>query len=193
MNCYYAVASLPTLALGEPPPISLAEVPQRLANVLEPDQLAEVELFVAGREAESAVPFAAAWLEAETQIRNFCAKVRAARRMTEPQRYMRPQQGYAVWLERAVTDAFARPNPLERELALDRCRWKVLDEWTANEPFAFDAVLAWVLKLRMVTRWAALEEEAGRKQFETTARAVRNMEAESAPGMQNQQSTGETV
>lgn len=193
MNCYYAVASLPTLALGEPPPYPPAEAPKRLANVLEPEQLAEVELFAAGREAESARPFAAAWMEAETQIRNFCVQVRAARRTTEPQRYLRPQHGYAVWLERAVTDAFARPNPLEREMALDRCRWKVLDELVMEEPFGFDALLAWVLKLRMANRWAALHEAEGRRRFEESAQIIRGMRKNANSETADNPNTGETV
>jgi hypothetical protein len=195
VNCYYVVASLPTLALGEPPPFPCAEAPRRLANVLDPEQLMEVELFAAGREAESVRRFAAQWLEAETQIRNFCAKIRAGARNVEPQRFLRAQQGYAVWIERAVTDAFSRPHPLERELALDRCRWKVLDELTADEPFAFEAVLAWILKLRMVERWASLKEDVGRARFEEIAHAVQKTAPDAAgrSDVGNNQDMGETV
>lgn len=195
MNCYYVVASLPTLALGEPPPFPSEEVSKRLANVLDPEQLMEVELFAAGREAESGHPLAAQWSEAETQIRNACAKIRAAARAVEPQRFLRPQQGHAVWLERTVTDAFSRPNPLEREMALDRCRWKVLDELTAEEPFAFDAVLAWILKLRMVERWAALREDVGRERFEHVAQAVRKAGPDNTerPNAAKNERTGETA
>lgn len=179
MNCYYVVASLPTLALGEPPPFPVAEVPRRLANVLEDPQKAMVEKFVMGRESEVDSPFVRRWLDLETQIRNVCAKVRAGRRGVESRPFEHPQEGYAVWIERAVHDAFARPNPLEREMSLDRLRWRILDELTVAEPFGFNAVLAWILKLRLVERWNGWRPDAGQVRFEEAVSAIR---AQSAKG-----------
>ena len=51
-------------------------------------------------------------------------------------------------------------DPLERELALDRHRWALLDEMAAAPPFGVQAVFAYALKLRIVEKWAALSDEA---------------------------------
>lgn len=166
MNCYYLVASLPTLALGEPPSWPPGEMIARCASMLDDAQLAELRLVLDGRESEAASEFARRWLHADTQLRNAVARVRAARHSLEAQPYLREHEGFDVSLEKGVTDAYAKPNPLERALELDRLRWKLLDSLVLDEPFSFAAVLAWAVKLRMVERWAALTEEEGRKRFE---------------------------
>lgn len=166
MNCYYLVASLPTLALGDPPPWPSGETAARCANMLDEAQVAELRLFLEGREGEASSGFARQWRNADTQLRNAVARVRAARHSLEARPHLREHEGFDVSLEKGVADAYAKPNPLERALELDRLRWKLLDSLVLNEPFGFSAVLAWALKLRMVERWAALTEKEGRKQFE---------------------------
>ena len=52
-------------------------------------------------------------------------------------------------------------DPLERELALDRLRWTLLDELAVSQAFGFQAVLAYGLKLRLAEKWAAMDEAEG--------------------------------
>ena len=69
------------------------------------------------------------------------------------------------WIEshaKVVADAFARATPLERERALDRFRWRVIEELQGYDPFAFSGIMAYALKLRIAARWGAMDEEQGR-------------------------------
>lgn len=161
MKPYYLVASLPTLVLGDPAPLDAAAFLAACANLLCAEEMAEATLMIEGRAGESASAFAKDWLRVDTQLRNAVARVRAGQRSTEARPYLRDHEGYDVSLEKAVTDAYTRPDPLERELFLDRYRWQRLEELVLAEPFGFAAVLAYALKLRMVLRWAGLNDEAG--------------------------------
>jgi hypothetical protein len=74
-------------------------------------------------------------------------------------------------VEKAVTDAFAKPNPLERELTLDRCRWQLADDLALRAAFGLSAVLAYAVKLQIAARWAGLKDEPGRQRVEELVRA----------------------
>lgn len=166
MSYYYIVASLPTLVLGEPPPYSGAELLRHVANVLEAEDLAELALVLEGREADGRSAFAREWVGTDAQIRNAIVRTRAAKLSLEARPYLREHPGYDVSIEKAVADAYAKPNPLERELSLDRLRWKHLEDRVAQEPFSLAAVLAFAIRLRIAARWAALEERAGRAKLD---------------------------
>ncbi len=53
----------------------------------------------------------------------------------------------------------------EREKAIDQLRWNYLEEVTFFEYFTINKILAFTLKLGMVERWLAIDEEHGRKMF----------------------------
>lgn len=177
MSYYYIVASLPTLVLGEPPPYSGEEMLRLVANVLEAGDLAELALVLEGREAEGCSAFAREWVGIEAQIRNAIVRERAAKLSIEARPHLREHTGYDVCIEKAVADAYAKPNPLERELSLDRLRWKQLEDRVMHEPFSLAAVLAFAVRLRIVSRWAALEEQAGRAKLDELLKAHETKEA----------------
>jgi len=54
----------------------------------------------------------------------------------------------------------------EREKALDKIRWDYLDEITFFEYFTIDRILAFILKLRMVERWLAIDKKHGSQLFD---------------------------
>jgi len=166
MKYYYLVASLPSLVLGEPPPLNMERLRFSCSTVLEPEDMAELERIAAGRDEECSGAFMQAWRDAEYQLRNAVAAVRAHRRNVEAQPHLREHRGFRVWIEKAVTDAFAKPNPAEREMALDRLRWQILDELSRQDPFGVGPVLAFALKLRMAERWARLDAAAGRRMLD---------------------------
>ena len=60
----------------------------------------------------------------------------------------------------------AKANPLAREMGMDAARWKFVDDLALADAFGLSAVLAFAVKLRLVARWATLEEEAGRERLE---------------------------
>lgn len=165
MNHYYLIASLPTLALGDPPPLTAADLQRRCANLLSEREREDLACALDGRVAACRDAFAARWVQAETQVRNAVARVRAGKWGAEPGAHVKEHAGFDVCLEEAVTDAYAKGDPLQRELDLDRTRWRVLDDLVCTEPFGFAALLAYALKLLLAARWAALTDEEGEKQL----------------------------
>ena len=162
----YLVASLPALSLEAPPPFSPDEFRFACQGVLSDEDLAELDLLLAGRAAEGRTAFSQAWAAADAQIRNSTAKARAAKLGVEANGFLRSHSGYAVWLDKDVSDALAKANPLAREAGLDAARWKFVEELAQADPFGRPAVLAFAVKLMLAARWAALDEAAGRERLE---------------------------
>jgi hypothetical protein len=158
---YYLAASLPTLILGDPIPLDFDAFRAACANLLDESEMAELTLMLEGRVGEATSDFAKSWRNVDTQLRNALARLRAGQRTIEARPYLRDHEGFDVSLEKAVTDAQTRPDPLECELFLDRYRWQRLDDLVRESPFGFAAILAYALKLRLVARWAGLTDEAG--------------------------------
>lgn len=173
MSYYYFIASLPALTLASPPPWTLDRFLEEARRLLDPAVVAEIEAIVEPGAARARSELAARWRAAETQLRNAIARSRAIRLEKDPAPYQRPHEGYSVYIEHAVVEAYAKPNPLERELSLDRFRWSLLEEWAREEPFGVNALLAYALKLRLSERWGRFTDDEGRARLEETVEAVR--------------------
>lgn len=165
----YLVASLPTLAFGDPPPWSSADFLFRLQGVLGEPERAQVAAILEGRPVAGSA-FSEAWQAKETQLRNAIARHRAAALNVDARGTQRLHAGYDGYVAQRVTDALARPTPLERTAELDRCRWHVAEDLARGEPFGLSAVLAFAVKLRIAQRWAAMSDEAGRTRVEEEVR-----------------------
>ena len=170
MSFYYFVASLPALSLSAPPPLATEAFLADARRLLDGDAVRELEGVLAGGGASA---LAARWRAAETQLRNALARARAVRLDLDATPHLRAHEGFSNYIEQAVVEAFAKPNPLERELSLDRFRWSLLDEWSREEPFGLNAVLAYGLKLKLSSRWGVATDEDGRKCLDETVAAVR--------------------
>ncbi|HMP76822.1 MAG TPA: DUF2764 family protein [Kiritimatiellia bacterium] len=170
MSFYYFVASLPALSLSAPPPLAAETFLADARRLLDEDTVREIEALLAGGGTSA---LAARWHAATTQLRNALARTRAVRLDLDPAPHLRPHDGFSNYIEQAVVEAFAKPNPLERELSLDRFRWSLLDEWAREEPFGLNAVLAYALKLKLSSRWGVATDEDGRKRLAETVSAVR--------------------
>lgn len=161
---WYLVASLPTLRLGEKPPMDVAAFRAACAGHLSDSEMETVAAVLENRE-PSAGAASSLW-NSEVQLRDAVVRVRAKTRGTDAAHFLRPHDGFSVSIEKMVTDAFTRPNPLEREMELDRARWALADELTLTDPFGFPGVLAFAAKVRLAERWAAMDEEAGKAKVE---------------------------
>lgn len=177
MSLYYFVASLPTLSLSGPPPLAIEVFLADAQRILGPDMAAQIEALLENRADGAVNKFAARWRAAETQLRGALARMRATKLGLDAADYQQPQVPFNSSVERAVVDAFAKPNPLEREMALDRYRWTLLDDWVRAEQFSESAIFAYTLKLGMTHRWARLTDEAGYARLEETVTRVREASA----------------
>lgn len=166
MNYYYLAASLPMLSLEHPPTIRYARFHALCEEHLSSADLAGLGELETAPDAQARHPFVSAWRKCDSALRNAVARLRAQRLSKDPAPYLRPGQEDSD-AERAATEAFARPSPLDRNLALDRFRWLQLDALTGYNIFSGTAVLAYGVKLQMAERWAGLHEETAMERVNT--------------------------
>lgn len=163
---YYLVASLPGLVFSAPASLNHAAYIEECRRHLLPADWNELDALVGGRRTDVATRFSREWLNSEGQLRNAIARTRALRMGVDEKKYIRDHEGYRMDVEAAVDDAYSRPNPLERELALDRFRWNLADELSASDPFGLAAVLSYAVKLGINEHWQSLTPERGRERLE---------------------------
>lgn len=171
MGYYFLAASLPSLSMDAPPPLTEAELVACCAGDLSEQDMACLEalLDTDGPSADAPAathPFSQAWHAADTQLRNAVARQRARRLGMDSAGVLRDHGGFDVMIENEVSDAFGQGTPLDRERRLDILRWNKLGELAGTDMFATAYILAYALKLRLATRWSALDEERGREQVE---------------------------
>jgi len=164
MSHWYLVSSLPVLRLGGKPPMNVDAFRAACVGHLSDDGISAVEAILGN--SEPPVGEASGWWNSEVQLRDAVVRVRAKKRGADASSFLKPYEGFSVTLEKKVTDAFARPNPLEQELALDEARWVLADEIALTAPFGFLGVLAFAIKVRIAERWAGLDEETGKAKVE---------------------------
>ena len=56
-------------------------------------------------------------------------------------------------------------EPMQRERRLDAFKWRMLEEVTFSDTFSINAMLAYLLKLQILERWASLDKEQGMARF----------------------------
>ena len=175
----YLVSSLPALSLEAPPPFSPEEFRFKCQGALAKNDLAELDLVLTGRAAQGRTAFAKAWAGGDAQIRNTAAKMRGSKLGVEAKPFLKSHPGYAVWLDKEVSDALAKASPLAREMGLDLARWKLVEDLARQDASGLPAVLAFAVKLMLAARWAAMKEEAGRERLETLVSQLEENAAQS--------------
>jgi len=165
MNHWYLVASLPYLRFGEKPLTGGAAFFAACSDWLAEDDIAVLQAVFENRcPPESDV--AKRWWDGEVELRDAIVRVRAKNRGADAGRFIQPHAGFSVSIEKMVTDAFTRANPLEQEAELDRARLTLADELALTAPFGFAGILAFAVKLRIAERWAGLNDAVGQTQVE---------------------------
>jgi len=161
----YLLSSLPALVLGQDSLLSL-EAFQGLCAILCPEEQAEAARVIKGRYQELKTDFGRAWGDLDLQIRNQIMLIRA-KTWNVSQALPGPTAArYSVRARDMVSDAFELDSPLEREWALDKGRWALIQDLTRkDDPFGLDRVLAFGLQLKLVQRWAWIDKDRGREQF----------------------------
>ena len=163
MNYYYFAAALPTLSLESRPTLSFDEFRSLCREHLCRRDLDALDDIAETNGNTSRHPFVRAWRGEEQTLRNTIAGIRAARLKIDASTHLREPRGFDSSIERTANDAFAKDNPLDREMALDKFRWGRIEDLAGYEPFEGRSVLAYALKLILAERWALMSEEEGGK------------------------------
>lgn len=161
MKYYYLAASLPALSLGDKVPVTSQVFLEKSQNSLSPEDFDEARAACEGRLNECRSAFVKTWKNMETQLRNAVARIRAQKTGLDVRESMREHEGWGVHIEKLASDAMAEATPLAAEFALDRGRFRLLEEAAVTDPFGLPAVLSFCLRLRLVERWAAMNDKAG--------------------------------
>jgi hypothetical protein len=157
----YLVASLPTLELTMPPRLSSSGLLESSAGVLRADHHEDLRAVLEDRPWSVRAPEFAPYNDAETQLRNALARLRAARAGTSYDPEAHRHGGFDVRCAETARLAMELDDPRERELLLDRLRWTVLEELAVSSPLGLQAVLAYGARLRLTEKWVAADAQAG--------------------------------
>lgn len=175
MNLEYFISSLPMLLEDQPAKISPDDFASLCGEQLSPT-LAAAALEMLGVEggdgaAPSGHPFVREWRDRLAQLGNAIASERASRRGGTAKPAQRETRGCDPSLAQGVSAAFAAKDPLSRELAIDRLKWRALGEMQGVAPFSEAAVLAYAGRLALNARRFSISEEKGMERFKAlTAR-----------------------
>lgn len=166
---YFLSASLPGLALGRDPGMSVADFDELCAGQMTPGALARLKQgsLRVGREPGSAAglpPVYAAYARFEQYLRTRIAERRAGRDEERAVHLPDPEL-YFGEVDAAMGALAAVSDPVEREKAVDRIRWRMLDDLEAGHEFDFDGLCVYRLRLEILNRYCGRSVEKGRSNF----------------------------
>ena len=155
----YLMASLPMIELGDVPPLTLEEFRHRCIGMLDESELNALDALLAGEECDD--EFVTAYQAHEIQMKNVSGRLRAAAWGPEVRFMERSFPGYDVTFAKMIQDAFAKSNPMEKELDIDKARFWLVDFLAGVGEGTVKHVYAYAIKLQICERWARLSESAG--------------------------------
>jgi hypothetical protein len=165
----FLLSSLPSLELGAAAPFSVEEYRRRCEGIDEVD-LSDFDAVVAG--VAGSHPFTVDYADALTEMKNTTAALRASKWEGENIRISeRSYSGYHVDLHQRLADAINIQNPLEREIAIERVHWQIVEALAGIDYFSKAKIYAYIVKLQINNRLAGLNEEAGKAAVENFIKA----------------------
>ena len=175
MSYTYFAATLSALSFDGEPTMTETEFRDRCKEHLTASDFATLSALLDG--GESSNTFVRKWRNSDTQLRNAVARIRAARigEGTDASKWLHSHTGFEVSTETAVTAAFQEPNPMRREMALERIRWNLAGELAGFDAFSAETLFAYALRLGILCRRAAANVDKGTERL----RAMMKVKAES--------------
>lgn len=194
-NYVYIVAGLPELAMNfEGSGFSYAEVrddivgllsdkDRRLVETLEEgfdDAMLGADFYKKVRQSKSG--FLRAYFGFDMNLRNMKVAYLAKRLNQDGSRYAMdlsdpdaivPEVSQDFEDEKRVRDILDNPDFVQREQQMDQLKWDKANEIATFEYFSMDAILAFLVKAKMVQRWAELDKEKGEQMFHQLVTEVR--------------------
>ena len=164
MNLEYFISSLPMLVKDGKAPFAPSEFIAQCDSQLGGSLADAVRALLTGVASDD--PFVREWTNRETQIRNACARRRAAKRGQGGTFLPRPFGAVDARIEQEVAAAFDEGDPLKREHALNAIRWRIADEFQGSSPFSRNAVCAYAVKLAIAYAESSADAKAGADKFD---------------------------
>lgn len=163
MSAYYIylISSLPMLNFSAKPPFSLEDFFAKCQGLIPEAELALLRQACCQEPDALNIASTGAlkeWVNFETNLRNELVRVRARRKKIDPVKFLRSPDNPDARLGHLALAAYRSSSILEAEKMLDLERWSFLESLTANHYFDFVFLLAYVLKLKILARWDALQK-----------------------------------
>lgn len=143
------------LHFGATPPFSPARFLKMCRQYLPEKDCEVLESLPMPKDYDSArikIPAINKWVLTDTVLRNELAKLRASRKHTNPDKYLRPD-GEGMAAMHVVLAAHRAVSVLDGEKILDEYRWKSLDEIETGNFFNLNFLISYAYKLMILERW----------------------------------------
>ena len=122
-----------------------------------------LKIVVSGGENQIKNPAGIQWRNWEETLQNALAAARAAKLGKDQTPYLNKAGSADSLMKSAVQEAVKAENQQKAEEIIDKLRWAFLDELSATHSFDFNVALCYLLKLKILERWASLDEETGKE------------------------------
>ena len=169
---YFLMSSLPSLRWDAPPPLSSDDLLGQAGEWLSSRDVARLERIGLLPEPPPVCRVAGEWLAFETGLRNALVVLRARKYGAATEDYLREAPSGSVWIDRRLGEIATMEDPWERETALDRLRWDFLEEAGGPDPFTFDALAAYRLRLLLLEKRAQYVEQQGAGVLDTLVKQL---------------------
>lgn len=157
-------AQLPTLSLDGRLPLTPLALAKDLQSWL---PSAQAQLLIRLAEGEwPDHPIINDFLRFDTQLRNQLVSLRAPQLNRDPNESTRGRERLTPYYRQQVVEIAKGENPEEAEKQLDQLRWHYIEQCVALEIFNFSFLIGYMLRLKLATRWAELDEEQGRQMLQ---------------------------
>lgn len=173
MSYYYLISSLPAIIFGEKPYYSSEEFVKLCSSWIGKSNIEKLsKLTLSPEDTATDSCFAKDWYKYEKILRNSSVKSRASKLNKDPLSYLKPENKIYTDIERSVQDSFSAANPLEKELALDRLRWKIIDFLETGHFFDLEKLCAYKLRLLICEKWISRKPEDGQRNLDAVLESL---------------------
>lgn len=188
MNNYvYIVASLPELANNyEGSQFDYAATKASVVELLSAEDQALVALMEEGfneetlgadfyvKAAASKNRFLREYFDFDGRVRNMKVNYLAKRLGKKGDAFLVPMPEADFEEEKQVNAILSNPDFVVREQQMDDLRWEKASDIACMDYFNMNAILSFLVKAKMVQRWAELDPDKGREMFKKLLDEIRN-------------------
>ncbi len=189
-NYVYIVASLPELALNfDEDRFSYEDTKAHFIELLSENDRKLVELLERGFDeanlgqefyaeaAKSKNVFIREYFDFDARLRNMQAGFLAQRLNRDAETYLVEMPEADFEESKQIQSIFDCPDFVAREQQIDQLKWNKATEIAMMDYFNMNAILAYLVKAKMVQRWVELDKDKGEEMFRKLVKEIRGTSA----------------
>ncbi len=172
MANYYLISSLPMLEFDTVPIISSKEFMEQATTWYDEDTNFILETLSLVPTCESTNSVIKKWNEWETFLRNKLTLKRSSDLSVDAEEFLREDKDFFSEVEKGIQEVASLSSPRDKEMALDKLRWQVLEDLDAGFTFEFEKLCVYKLKLLILEKWQNRSNEIGKEEFDKIVKNV---------------------